>query len=159
MNLDYLNLPEPLFIEHVSTEFKNSMKTDRQNERKHSEVVRAKWALFINKDSAEPRKILRAYGVSDEIIKHLTGDEPLVFEKKPRIKEKYSEIIEWCKENHLAQTTVKKISDVGSVSYPTALKFMNDRPDLFYKIKRGLYEVRNPQVVRQEEKMLMEKTL
>lgn len=159
MSLDYLNLPEPLFIEHVSSEFKNSMKTDKENERKHSEIVRAKWAMFINKDVAEPRKILRSYGVSEEVIKHLTGDQPLTFEKKPRIKEKYSEIIGWCKENHLTQASVKQIAEVGGVSYPTALKFINDRPDLFYKIKRGLYEVRNPQVVRQEEKMLMEKTL
>jgi hypothetical protein len=155
-DLNELNLPENIFAKNVSSEFKNSFLNDRQNERRHSEIARAKWVMFINKEATDFTKVLRSYGVSDEIIIFLTGSSPSTTEKKPKRKEKYYEIIEWCKTNHLQQVSIKKIAEIGKISYPTALKFANDRPDLFQKIKRGLYEVKNPEIVRQEEKISIE---
>lgn len=157
-DLTELNLPEHIFAQNVSSKFKESFLNDRGNERKHSEIARAKWVMFVNKEAPDFTKVLRSYGVSDEIIILLTGERPGQVEKKPKRKEKYYEIVEWCKNNHLKQVSIKEITEVGQVSYPTALKFANDRPDLFQKIKRGLYEVKNPEIVRQEEKINSEVT-
>lgn len=62
--------------------------------------------------------------------------------------EKYQSIIDWTQEHLYEQVTPQDIMDIGDISYPTALKFIGDRPDIFRKIKRGLYELRDPQADR-----------
>jgi hypothetical protein len=62
--------------------------------------------------------------------------------------EKYQSIIDWTQEHLFEQVTPQQIMDVGEISYPTALKFIGDRPDIFRKLKRGLYELRDPKTDR-----------
>jgi hypothetical protein len=64
--------------------------------------------------------------------------------------EKYQSIIDWTQEHLYEQVTPQQIMEVGDISYPTALKFIGDRPDIFRKIKRGLYELRDPQADRRK---------
>lgn len=64
--------------------------------------------------------------------------------------EKYQSIIDWTQEHLFEQVTPQQIMEVGDISYPTALKFIGDRPDIFRKIKRGLYELRDPQADRRK---------
>jgi hypothetical protein len=58
--------------------------------------------------------------------------------------EKYQSIIDWTQDRLFEQVTPQQIMEVGDISYPTALKFIGDRPDIFRKLKRGLYELRDP---------------
>jgi hypothetical protein len=44
-DLTELNLPEHIFAQNVSSKFKESFLNDRGNERKHSEIARAKWVI------------------------------------------------------------------------------------------------------------------
>lgn len=64
--------------------------------------------------------------------------------------EKYQSIIDWAKDHLFEQVTPQQVMEVGDISYPTALKFIGDRPDIFRKIKRGLYELRDPQADRRK---------
>jgi hypothetical protein len=64
--------------------------------------------------------------------------------------EKYQSIIDWTQEHLFEQVTPQQIMEVGDISYPTALKFIGDRADIFRKIKRGLYELRDPQADRRK---------
>lgn len=64
--------------------------------------------------------------------------------------EKYQSIIDWTQEHLFEQVTPQQVMEVGDISYPTALKFIGDRPDIFRKIKRGLYELRDPQADRRK---------
>jgi hypothetical protein len=68
-----------------------------------------------------------------------------VEEPKSRQKraDKYRRLLEWADAHTLEQISVGELTDIGELSYPTALKFVNDRVDLFRKIKRGVYEVRD----------------
>lgn len=75
-------------------------------------------------------------------------EEAQIFGKRQKRTDKYQSIIDWTKDHLFEQVTANTIMEVGEISYPTALKFIGDRPDLFRKLKRGLYEVRDPQADR-----------
>ena len=62
--------------------------------------------------------------------------------------EKYQALIDWTQEHLYEEVTPQTIMEVGNISYPTALKFIGDRPDIFRKIKRGVYELRDPKADR-----------
>jgi hypothetical protein len=137
----------------ISAEFKANYRSDPSQHWRWSEITRARWALWYNPDK-DPKRVLVTYNVSDSVAKMVLGESADVpFEKKQKRQEKYRTIVDWCMENHLVQVNVDAIADLGGVSYPTALKFIKDRPDLFYKIKKGVYEVRNPKIAREEEKL------
>lgn len=123
-----------------------------------SETERARWVLWTvhrtdpyGPCDTEMLKTLRAYNVQRDVIIHVGGQEPPAPETKARRSDKYQAIISWVEQNHRVQVTANEVAEAGSISYPTALKFIKDRPDLFYRIKKGLYEVRDPKIVRQEE--------
>jgi hypothetical protein len=138
----------------ISAEFKNNFASDPSQHWRWSEIYRARWALWYNPDK-DPKRVLVTYNVSDSVMKLILGEGVEVLpEKKVKRQDKYQTIVDWCMANHLVQVSVGTIAELGSVSYPTALKFIKDRPDLFYKIKKGVYEVRNPTIVRQEEKLI-----
>lgn len=141
---------EHTYAQLVHTEYKTNYATDPSRREYHAEVLRAKWVLFTNPNE-EWTKVLRRNAVAKSIIEELTGQEFTV-EKKERRTDKYQKLIDWCKENHLHQFTVQDLCDLAEISYPTALKFTKDRPDLVYKVKKGLYEARDPDVIRKEER-------
>ena len=73
-------------------------------------------------------------------------------EKKVPRGEKYQNIVDWTQEHLYEEVTPQTIMDVGGISYPTALKFIADHPDIFRKIKRGIYELRDPVADRESGK-------
>lgn len=104
-----------------------------------TELARARFVLLLNPDDAVA---LRKNAVPQKIIDYL-GVET-VDSKKERRSDKYDKILEWCTNNRYHQVTADQIAEIGEISYPTALKFIKSRPDLFHQVKRGLYEVRDP---------------
>lgn len=72
-------------------------------------------------------------------------------EKIPvRRSEKYQSIVDWTQDNLYEEVTPQTIMEVGNISYPTALKFISDHPDIFRKVRRGVYELRDPVADRQK---------
>lgn len=71
-----------------------------------------------------------------------------VLVKKQKRTDKYEAIVEWSQEHLFEQVTPQDVMSVGEISYPTALKFISDRPDIFRRVKRGLYEIRDPKADR-----------
>jgi hypothetical protein len=141
---------EAEFARLVNAEFKRNFKNDPEHRDLHGEILRAKWVLFTNKEG-NWTTTLSKYLVKSNVIQMLTGEQ-VSPERRERRSDKYQKLIDWCKENHLVQITPAQLAEVGCISYPTALKFIADRPDLLVKIKRGIYECRNPEIVRKEEK-------
>jgi len=134
----------------IEDEYKTKFHEEPENCAFWAEVMRARWSLFTNK-SDDPMTVAKSYNVQPEVAKFLLGAEPTLTEPKPKMVDKYHSIVDWCKENHLLQTDANKIAEVGEISYASALKFIKDRPDLFFKIKKGLYEVRDPKIMREQE--------
>ena len=50
------------------------------------------------------------------------------------------------------EVTAQQLADTIGVSLPTAYKVINDRPDYFRKIKRGVWECRDANADRKQEK-------
>ena len=145
---------ERTLTDSINAEYKRNLKNDPDNYWLWSDIYRARWILFKNTDRDAVR-VLRMNNVSTEAIRRVLGVDP-EFEpaRKEKRMDKYQKIIDWCMDNHLVQIEPATIVELGGFSYATVLKFIKDRPDLFYKIKKGLYEVRNPKIVRSEEKIL-----
>jgi hypothetical protein len=135
--------------EEINTEFKKQFHEDPENRSTHAEILRARFVLLSN-PTEDHGKILRKYNVLDHVIQMLVGELPTHEPKKKR-SDKYDDLISWCKENHLVQVSAEEVAEQGDISYATALKFIKDRPDLFFKVKKGLYELRDPETVRKEE--------
>lgn len=116
-----------------------------------SEINRAKCILARYPDEEEVT-LLRKFSVGQNVITLVTGKE--VSQPKPKAKrtDKYAHIVEWCKENTGSETTVYEIAEAGGVSYPTANNFVKTRPDLFTKVKKGSYIIRDPETERALEK-------
>lgn len=90
-----------------------------------------------------PRSIRRLAGYTFiESLLNSTEREPV------KRSEKYQAIIDWTQEHLYEQVTPQDVMSIGSISYPTALKLIGDRPDIFRKIKRGVYELRDPKADR-----------
>lgn len=111
-----------------------------------TELSRARYVLLTNPGDGSA---LRRHAIPPRIIAELGFDDSV--EKTERRADKYKKIIDWCSENALRQTTPDEICEIGDISYPTALKFIKERPDLFRSVKRGLYEVRDPAADREAE--------
>jgi hypothetical protein len=116
-----------------------------------SEIYRGKTLLATHPDE-EPTSLMNKYSFGNSIIELLTGSNYEGPTPKAKRVSKYSKIEDWCAENIGAETTVYQIAEVGEVSYPTANNFVKTRVDLFHKVKKGLYIVRDPKTEREMDK-------
>lgn len=147
---EFIKFTPALTPEKINSDYTHSVKINPDRREYYSEVSRARFILLGNPNENQI-KILQRNLVPNNVIIGVTGETP-THERKEKRSDKYAKLIQWCKDHHREQVTVYEIAEVGEMSYPTALKFVNDRPDLFYKLKKGLYEARNPEMARQEEK-------
>lgn len=115
------------------------------------EVNRAKCILGRYPDEDQV-VLLRKYSVGQNIIALITGKEISQPTPKAKRTDKYAHIVEWCKQNVGEETTIYDIAEAGNVSYPTANNFVKTRPDLFTKVKKGSYIIRDPETERALEK-------
>jgi hypothetical protein len=136
--------------EQINNEYKEKFYADPDNRPFWAEVMRGRFVLLTN-DGSEPMFVLKQYNVQPDVIQYLTGELPTPPEPKAKMVDKYQSVIDWCLANHLIQTDANTVAEIGDISYASALKFIKDRPDLFYRVKRGLYEVRNPKIFREQE--------
>jgi hypothetical protein len=146
----HINLDEQTYSKLVNEEFLSNVASDKAKIDDHQELVRARWILWIRKDLT-PFDALRKYSVKKSIVEKLVGETAETPKPKERRSDKYKKVDQWCRENHLRQVNASEIAELGGFSYPTALKIIKDRPDLFYRLRRNLYEVRNPEIIRQLE--------
>lgn len=58
----------------------------------------------------------------------------------------------WAKQNLFIHIGADDLANAIECSRPTAYKIIQDRPDVFRKIKRGTWEIRDPQADRKAEK-------
>jgi len=73
---------------------------------------------------------------------------------EPKVKraDKYDAVYKWLDENAGSVITTQDFEAITQMSYPTTLKFIENNPQYFRKIKRGQYEVRSPKAEREADK-------
>lgn len=116
-----------------------------------AEVMRGQHVLAIHPED-DPVAALRRYQVSASVIRELTGRDSVFVAPRAKRQSKYDAVIEWCKQNAGEEVGLQEVADAGGFSYATASKFTRDRLDLFTKVRRGVYLLRNPDVERREDK-------
>lgn len=116
------------------------------------EVMRARYVL-LEDPAGDPIRLLKQYMVAESVITYLTGtDASQMLVRKEKRADKYAKMVAWAEANAGATTTVYELAEIGDVSYPTANKLVKDRPDLFHRVKKGSYLVRDPKAERAADK-------
>jgi hypothetical protein len=94
-------------------------------------------------------RLLGSYSVNERTIISLVQeycgediDEIVIAPKEKRV-DKYDKLVSWAKQNIFVQKTTEELVEIGGFSYQTTLKFVQDSP-YFRKVKKGLWEVRDP---------------
>jgi hypothetical protein len=67
-------------------------------------------------------------------------------------KEAWSGLAEYCRDNVFLSVTISNLQKVSGLSVPTIRKFIKDRTDLFRKLQRGVWEIRDPKSDRSAQK-------
>lgn len=124
------------------------------------EYERALHVLNVWKNEGQkgnPARMLNAYGVTESVVLEIVAewcDMQITEEdlsetiKKEKRSDKYDAFIDWSKDKVGQQFTTDALVEVAGFSYITVLKFLADSPN-FRKIKKGLWEVRDPRADRE----------
>jgi len=118
-----------------------------EEQRHLAERNRAEHVVAIH-GTATP-EVLRSYSIPADIIQALCGDHAVAQPRKTR-RQRWASVERWCAEHVGVTVTPAVLAEVGEFSEGTARKFINDRPDLFSRVKRGHFLVRDPVAERQQ---------
>lgn len=141
-----------LTAEAINTEFRNSIASLAKKYGKYDipkdqllfigEIYRAKHACLASGLSKLDANVMRQYSIISRVIEHLCGEIPEI-ERNLKYADRRRLMENWCAENIDSIITPAELAEIGGVSYATAIKFINERIDLFRKVERGKYLVRN----------------
>jgi hypothetical protein len=93
--------------------------------------------------------LLRDYSIPGTIIVEMCGaDASAQAARKRNRKQKREAAEKWCAENVGTTVTPALLAEIAEFSEATARTFIADRPDLFTRVKRGFYLVRDPEAER-----------
>lgn len=57
--------------------------------------------------------------------------------------DQYQRITEWCEQNVFAEVTINDLVEMSGLSPISVRNFIKDRPQMFRKLRRGVWEVRD----------------
>jgi hypothetical protein len=137
-------------INALIAKYGTSTRVPRDEWNEASETLRLRQTINANGGKVT-RHLLSQMMFPESIIRKVNPDFD-GFEPKVKRANKYDSVYKWLDENPGAQVTTQELCDVSEMSYPTTLKFIDNNPQYFRKVKRGTYEVRNPKAEREAEK-------
>ena len=113
------------------------------------EMERATYCLQANPNMT-PQELSTYYSIDRSVSALVFGivDTP---KKTKRTNPRESAMV-WASNNLHAEITSKQLADAIGASLPTALKIIDARPDVFRKLGRGKWEVRDAPADRQADK-------
>lgn len=127
-----------------------------------SEYERGMYVLDIWKTEGEkgnPVRFLRHYGVTESVLldvvstwcdMNITEEDISEEIKTEKRSNKYDAFISWTKDKIGEQHSTEALVEVAGFSYPTVLKFLTESTH-FRKIKKGIWEIRDPKADREAE--------
>jgi hypothetical protein len=118
--------------------------------REVSETARLHY-IVLKYEGKVNAELLSRYMLPASIIAKVNPDFEGV-EPKVKRADKYDDIYKWLDDNSEVTVTPQYLVELSGMSYPTILKFIENNPQYFRKVKRGTYIVRNPSQERKEEK-------
>jgi hypothetical protein len=126
-----------------------------------NETLRALYTLQVwqrSGSAGNPAKFLSTYSIYPDVLMEVVRDYCSleidmedVTAKAEKRSDKYDAFIDWSKAHLFEQYTTEQLVEISGFSYPTTLKFAQESP-VFRKIKKGLWEIRDPKADRDAEK-------
>lgn len=119
--------------------------------------IRALYCLQKWDGAGSLASFLSTYMVNPEVVADLVDQLPqktrgaTPAETSPKREDRYKVVIEWSKAHVGEEFTTEDLVEISTFSYPTMLKFLQESPH-FRKVKKGLWQVRDPQADRVAEK-------
>jgi len=123
-----------------------------------SAYTRGMYCLMNWDGKGSPARYLATYSIDERTIIQLVADfcgeeiseEDLSVTREKRA-DKYDALVSYAKENIFRQCTTEELVEVGSFSYQTTLKYLQESP-WYKKVKKGLWECRDAKADREAEK-------
>ena len=137
-------------ITRLIAEHGNSYAVPRDEWNEASETLRLHLTIH-QMNGKVTKQLLSQYMFPPSIIAKVNPDFD-GFEPKVKRSSKYNAVYQWLDENSGVEVTTQDLCTVTEMSYPTTLKFIENNPQYFSKIKRGVYKVRDPKAEREAEK-------
>jgi len=115
-----------------------------------SEIQRARYAREAGQRQGwSDKQIISYYSIDRSVIPEVFGEVSLALEERRKRRVDYRKLIlDWCKEHVYEEVTIQQVAEVGCVSAATARKFVEDRGDVFKRLGRGRWEVRDAEADR-----------
>ena len=132
----------------------SAFKVPQEEVARQAEVTRARLCLATNSEKCPeqtPVGKLKWYGFTEAFIAAF-GFDLSEHTAAPRNADKRKQADAWWHENVGAQIKPQELADAVGWSYSTALDYIKDNVTVFFPVKRGLYEVRDPKVERERDK-------
>jgi hypothetical protein len=117
-----------------------------------SERLRAAYCINANPE-LPVAQIFKTYSVDQRVWHHFVDDAAdMKIERRMTRAEKVAGVVKWTEDHVGEQVTLEKLMEIGDIAYSMAKKIVDDRPDIFWKVKRGIFEVRDPKADREADK-------
>lgn len=136
-------------ISQLIKKYGNASSIPTDEWREVSETLRLHSTIVKYEGKVTP-EILSRYMFPASIISKVDPDFEGV-EPKVKRADKYDDIYKWLDENPEVTVSPQYLTEVSELSYPTILKFIENNPQYFRKVKRGTYIIRNPKEERKEK--------
>lgn len=141
-------------VERLIEEYGNASSVPYEDQYLAGEKLRAAYSIFANPE-VPVAQVFKTYTIDTRVWHHyvdVDDAESMKIERRMTRVEKVASVMKWATENVGTQITLEKLIETGGIAYSMAKKITEDRPDVFRKIKRGLFEIRDPKADREAEK-------
>ena len=139
-------------IDQLVEEYGNASGVPSDDHHIVSEKLRAAYCIDVNPDIPVPQ-VFKTYSIDSRVWHHYVENvEEMKQERKMSRADKQAKVIAWAAANIGEKIELAKLMEVGDIAYSMAKKITEDRPDIFRKIKRGQFEVRDPEADRKADK-------
>lgn len=158
ITLEHINTLHATLWDDAVAEYGDKFSVPFDRIQEMSQKTRALYVLQTWNGSGNPARYLASYSIPTEVITEVvakycdaTVSEDELLAPRPRRADKYEAFLDWTKDHLFEQFTTEQLMEVSEFSYATTLKFISESPN-FRKIKKGLWEIRDPDADRKAEK-------
>ena len=133
-------------------EYGDASSVPSEDQRIVAEKLRAAYCINANPD-VPIAQVFRTYSIEPRVWGFFVeNEEDMQIERKLSRADRQAKVLDWASKNVGAKVELTKLMEVGDIAYSMAKKITENRPDVFWKIKRGQFEVRDPEADRKADK-------
>lgn len=139
-------------VQKLIEEYGNASSIPRDDKFEAGEKLRAAYCIHAN-PGVPTAQVMKQYAV-DQRVWHYFVDGEVEQKQYKRMSraEKVESVHKWAASNVGKQITLQSLIEESDIAYSMAKKITEDRPDIFRKVKRGLFEIRDPKADREADK-------